>query len=289
MHRSRIVTPQQLFQSIVGLGKDYDWPDGRVRDILFYGPDSPFPRKHIPHYQLIGDIVCALYGAYDFTRSPKFLASVSGKTPEFCRMKLKMETTAEKRTTHREQFLNALERLPLSREVYDLLDGDQHAQLDKIVGALNRIEREPAPSPASTLNSTRQELDTLLDDALRMALQLVAKHGSHIPFAMIVTPTGQRANIAADNSIVRDPEVLFATVRDELIKTIQRQGARAFALASNVHYKRRDTGEDTDATQVQLEHIDGTSVTCYLPYQVLVGQSVPGELFAIDSTERLFP
>lgn len=282
------MTSQQLFQSVIGMSKEYDWPDGRIRDIMFFGPDSPFPRKHIPHYQLIGDIVCTLYGAYDFTRSPRFLASISGKTPEFCRMKLKMETTPEKRTAHKKHFLAALDQLPSSREAYDLLESAQHAQLDKIIDAINRIEREPAPSPTSTANSGQQELDSLLNDALHMALQLVAKHGSFIPFAMIVTPAGKRANIAADNSIVHDAEVLFVIVRADLIKTIQQQGARSFALARMVRYDRRDTGQNSSAVQVQLEHIDGTSVTCYLPYETSDGQPIPGEVFATDSTEKLF-
>ena len=64
-----------------------------------------------------------------------------------------------------------------------------------------------------------------------MALQLIAKHGSHFPFAMIVTPGGKRANIAADDTEVRDREILFATVREELSKTIRQGGVRAFALA----------------------------------------------------------
>lgn len=283
------MTSQQLFQSVVGFGKDYDWPDGRIRDIMFRGPDSPFPPRHIPHYQLIGDIVCTLYGAYDFTRSPKFLASISGKTPEFSRMKLKMETTPEKRATHQKHFLEALVHLPTSREAYDLLDSAQHVQLDKIIDALNRIERESAPSPTSLANSGQQELDSLLDDALHMALQLVAKHGSHMPFAMIVTPAGKLANIAADDRTVHDREVLFTTVRTELTKTIQQQGVRSFALAHNVRYTRRDTGESSDAVRVQLEHISGMSVTCYLPYHISDGQPVPGEIVATDPTARLFP
>lgn len=285
-----MMSSKQLFQSVIGLSADSDWPSGRVRDIIFHGPDSPFPPKHIPHYQLIGDTVYALYCTYEFNRSPKFLASISGKTSDFARMKLKLDTTAEKREMHQKNFLEALDHLPSSRDAYDLLDSAQHAQLDKIVDALAQIEREePAPSPPLTARSSRQELDSLLDETLHMALQLLAKHGSHIPFAMLITPTGTRASIVADDSSVHDGEVLFATVRAELIKAIQQQGVRSFALARMVHHDRRDTVQSSDAVQVQLEHIDGTSVTCYLPYQISDGKQALGEVFAMNSTEKFFP
>jgi hypothetical protein len=152
--------------------------------------------------------------------------------------------------------------------------------------AVSAADKLPDPMPHGP---ARQELDALLNDALQMALQLVAKHGSHMPFAMIVTPAGKRANIAADDRTVHDREVLFATVRTELTKTILQQGVRSFALAQNVRYTRRDTGESSDAVRVQLEHSNGQSVTCYLPYRITAGQPVPGEVVATDSTEKLFP
>jgi hypothetical protein len=133
------MTPRQLFDAVVAFAKDYDWPDGRIRDIIFYGPDAPYPPQHIQHYNCIADIVCLLYNAYDYTRCPRFLAGIRGKSAEFCRMKLKLETAPAKRASHLQAFLKALHQLPNSREVYELLDSSEHPRIDTIVDALNRI------------------------------------------------------------------------------------------------------------------------------------------------------
>lgn len=63
---------------------------------------------------------------------------------------------------------------------------------------------------------------------------------------------------------------------------------RAVALARNVEYRSAHDGSPTDAVQVTLDHKEGPAVTCYLPYQLVQGRVIPGELFAVQPQERFF-
>jgi len=70
------------------------------------------------------------------------------------------------------------------------------------------VRKGKVNAPGASLGP-REELDALLDAALRLALRLVEKHGCHIPFAFTVTTAGNRTDIAADNAVVTDAEQLF--------------------------------------------------------------------------------
>lgn len=136
--------------------------------------------------------------------------------------------------------------------------------------------------------SPKDELNSLLNDAIGMALRLVEKHGSHIPFCMAVTTAGERVNIAADDSAMPGADALLAGVRQHIADALRERRYRAVALARNVKYRSARDGARTDAVQVTLDHEQGSPVTCYLPYQLAHGRVVPGELFAVNPEERFF-
>jgi hypothetical protein len=135
----------------------------------------------------------------------------------------------------------------------------------------------------------KDELNALLNAAIEMALHLIQRHGSHIPFAMTVSNDGRRTDIGADNTHVSDGTILYDTVRQEVTKVIQQNTIRALVIARNIHFRRADTGQETDAIELRLDHISGEPVTCYLPYRFLKGRYHPEELFAIEEAERFFP
>jgi hypothetical protein len=134
----------------------------------------------------------------------------------------------------------------------------------------------------------KDELNSLLNDVIGMAVRLVEKHGSHIPFCMAVTATGERVNIAADDSALPGADQLLAGIREHITEALRERRYRAVALARNVEYRWAKDGSRTDAVQITLDHEQGSPVTCYLPYQLAHGRVVPGELFAVDPQERFF-
>lgn len=134
----------------------------------------------------------------------------------------------------------------------------------------------------------KDELNSLLDNAIGMAIRLVEKHGSHIPFCMAITTAGEYINIAADDTGLPGTDALLAGVREHITDALREGRYRAIALARNVEYRSAQDGSRTDAVQVTLDHVEGSPVTCYLPYLLAQGRVVPGELFAIAPEERFF-
>jgi hypothetical protein len=136
--------------------------------------------------------------------------------------------------------------------------------------------------------SPKDELNSLLNDCIGMAIQLVQKHGCHIPFCMAVTTAGERVNIAADDSAMPGAAALLADVRQHITDALRERRYRAVALARNIEYRSARDGSRTDAVQVTLDHEQGSPVTCYLPYHLTHGRVVPGELFATNPEEKFF-
>ena len=121
-----------------------------------------------------------------------------------------------------------------------------------------------------------------------MALRLVEKHGSHIPFCIAVTTAGERISTAAGDTGLPGADVLLAAVRQHIKDALRERRYRAIALARNVEYQSARDGLRTDAVQVTLDHEHGSPVTCYLPYQKARGAVIPGELFAVKPEETFF-
>jgi hypothetical protein len=134
----------------------------------------------------------------------------------------------------------------------------------------------------------KEELDSLLNDAIGMAFRLIGKHGNHIPFCMAVTISGERTSIAANDSELPGAEALLAGVRQHITEAVREKRYRAIALARNVEYCSALDGSPTDAVQITLDHERGEAVTCYLPYRLSHSRVLPGEIFAVRPEERFF-
>ena len=135
----------------------------------------------------------------------------------------------------------------------------------------------------------REELNQLLNEAIEMASKLIERHGAHFPFAMAITISGERVNIAADDRETRVATVLFESVVKEVLRGAKAGEFRGVAVARNIDYVSAQTRERTDAIQVTLDHVGDEPCTCYLPYRKLgAGSYQPGELFATDPVLRVF-
>lgn len=135
----------------------------------------------------------------------------------------------------------------------------------------------------------REELNGLLNAAIEIGLQLIAKHGNHIPFALVVRVNGDRQDIAADNTEVHDGRILANTVLEAVRGMVAKRELRAVAFARNVDYRSAVDRSHVDAIEVDLDHLHDRAVTCMLPYKLEgAGQPVPGELFAIEPREQFF-
>ena len=150
-----------------------------------------------------------------------------------------------------------------------------------------RLQKRINEPRATCLPAPREELNGLLNEAINMAVKLIEQHGNHIPFCFAITFAGERTDIAADDTKIRDPDLLFESVRQRTLESIRTLRLRAVALARNVRFHRPTDPEPRDAVQVTLDHLSDSARTCYLPYRVVDGRVVADELFATDPVERL--
>lgn len=108
------------------------------------------------------------------------------------------------------------------------------------------------------------------------------------PFCLAISTSGERANIASDDSKMPGVDSLLAGIRQHITAAVHEKRCRAVALARNVEYRSARDGARTDAVQITLDHEEGSPVTCYLPYQLAQGKVLPGQLFAVQAEERFF-
>jgi hypothetical protein len=134
----------------------------------------------------------------------------------------------------------------------------------------------------------KDEMNELLNGAISMAIRLLEKHSSHVPFCMAISSTGDRLNIAIDDGGIPGASALIDRLRGHIADSMQAMKYRSVALAQNVDYQSADSGLRVDAIQITLDHENGSPVTCYLPYKIEVGKVIPGKLFAVDPVERFF-
>lgn len=153
---------------------------------------------------------------------------------------------------------------------------------------LKKLQRESGKTSRTHPPTPRDELDALFDDAVKMAIRLIEKHGSHFPFGMVVSVYNERANIAADDRNVRDSEILFQSVRERIIAGVRNEQFRAVALAKNVAFRRAPNEAPTQAIQVTLDHQEAAASTCYLPYKIVEGRIITCEVLATEPLERFF-
>jgi len=143
--------------------------------------------------------------------------------------------------------------------------------------------------PRSGQGSPRDELNALLSAAIDMGFKLIAKHGSHVPFAMAIGSDGRRINLVVDDSQVHDVDVLTGSLLNQLRSMCDRNELRAIAFARNVEYRSATDGSHVDAIEVNLDHVHDTAVRCMIPYRLSdSGQPAPGELVRIDPREVFF-
>lgn len=153
---------------------------------------------------------------------------------------------------------------------------------------LEKLQREAGKTPRQHTPTPREELDSLFDDAVKMALRLIEKHGCHFPFGMAISIDGERVNVAADDREMQDIEILFENIRRRIMDGIRQGQFRAIALAKNVAFRRAQNEPPTQSIQVTLDHREANACTCYLPYQIAQGRIITGELFATEPLERFF-
>ena len=120
--------------------------------------------------------------------------------------------------------------------------------------------------------SSRDDLNALLNGAIDVATDLLAKQTEFVPFALAmqrddgeifhVEPEGEEGDAA-----VADDHVITA-LRRGLSEDVGEGRWRAIAVCADVTLEDEEGGAVTSAIHVMLEHASEDPVTCTVPYAI---------------------
>jgi hypothetical protein len=134
-----------------------------------------------------------------------------------------------------------------------------------------------------------EEIQELLNFLLPFAERMLTEHGEFYPYAVTMATDGEVSAVAAEAGD-EEPDVSDLLVElHVLLRERAADGAiRASGIAADVTLTDPDSGDTTDAVQVELDHAEGDAVDIYVPYES-AGDGVKfGELVAAEGREPVF-
>jgi hypothetical protein len=87
----------------------------------------------------IGMLIAEIYASYDYFESPEFLGSIKGKSEKYREMKIGMESSAQKKQKHKDDFMSSIRELQDSRRIYDLVSSSVQSKVDEMVRLLSEL------------------------------------------------------------------------------------------------------------------------------------------------------
>lgn len=107
----------------------------------------------------------------------------------------------------------------------------------------------------------QDDLDELLNASLPFTLQMLDGHGEFFPYGIVIGTDGEIRMVAGDPNLGEQPPsaAILASIVEGLRS--ERDTIRAAALVSDVRLA------DTDAVQVETEHVEGQAMAALLPYR----------------------
>jgi len=134
-----------------------------------------------------------------------------------------------------------------------------------------------------------EEIQAVLNFLLPFAERMLVEQGEFYPYAATMATDGEVSAVAAERG-GEDPDVgdLLVELHGLLREQAAQRSIRASGIAADVTLTDPDSGETTDAVQIELDHADGDAVDVYVPYES-GGDGVKfGELVAAEGREPVF-
>jgi hypothetical protein len=133
------------------------------------------------------------------------------------------------------------------------------------------------------------EIQELLNFLLPYAEQMLNQHGEFYPYAAALDAEGELNAVGADvDDDTPDVGELLLALHQGLREQAADGAIRASGIAADVTLTDPDSGETTDAVQVELDHADADAVDIFVPYQT-GGEGIKfGELVAAEGREPVF-
>lgn len=127
-------------------------------------------------------------------------------------------------------------------------------------------------------------MDSLLDQLLGFATEMLQKHGEFFPFAGVLTAERELQHVAGYTGDERPASADVIRLLEDGLRERNAEGIRAVAVVSDVRASDPATGATTDAVCVHMEHREGDALDVFLPYEKKRFRGIAfGEVFASPS------
>lgn len=133
------------------------------------------------------------------------------------------------------------------------------------------------------------EIQELLNFLLPHAEQMLNEHGQFYPYAAALGSDGELSAVGADvDDDAPDVGEILLALHGGLRERAAEGAIRASGIAADVTLTDPDSGETTDAVQVELDHADADPVDIFVPYETEPEGIKFGELVAAEGREPVF-
>jgi hypothetical protein len=134
-----------------------------------------------------------------------------------------------------------------------------------------------------------EEIQELLNFLLPHAERMLSEHGEFYPYAAAVESDGTIEAVApAIESDDPDVSDVLVALHQGLREQAAEGSIRASGIAADVTLTDPDSGETTDAVQLELDHADGDPVDIYVPYESEGDGIKFGDLVAAEGRQPVF-
>ena len=134
------------------------------------------------------------------------------------------------------------------------------------------------------------EIQELLNFLLPHAEQMLNEHGEFYPYAAALGADGELSAVGADVDDEGAPDVgeVLLALHQGLREQAAEGAIRASGIAADVTLTDPDSGETTDAVQVELDHAEADAVDIFVPYETEPEGIKFGDLVAAQGREPVF-
>jgi hypothetical protein len=133
------------------------------------------------------------------------------------------------------------------------------------------------------------QMDVILDEGLRAAIEMLEKRGEFYPFAIAMDSGEDIEHLSGfDGSDFPDASQVITFLESSLSESAKIGVCIATGIVSNVELIDDEDGSKHDAIAVAIEDRESEPILCFLPYSLVDGVVHVGDVIAQPGVDTVF-